>query len=85
MKKEDIVLLVVFLFISIMIGCLAINGEVPDLPSTPVEFIDSEMNYDTIEDVRFLTNNRNNYEETCIRIRNDARTRSHIMWRKVRS
>lgn len=85
MKKEDIVLLVVFLFISIMIGCLAINGEVPDLPSTPVEFIDSKMNYDTIRDVNFLTNNRNNHEETCICIRNDARTRSHFVWRKVRS
>lgn len=74
MKKEDIFLLAMLLFSSVMIGGLTVNGDVPDLPSTPVEFIDSEMNYDIIEDIRFLTNNRNNYEETCIRIRNDART-----------
>lgn len=83
MKKEDLFLFIMLLFISVMIGCLAVNGEVPDVPQTSIEFIDSKMNYDTIKDVRFLTNNQHEHEETCICIRNVARTGSRIVRRKV--
>lgn len=81
MKKEDLFLLLVLFFSSTIVGCLAVNGEVPEEPlKTPVEFIDSKMSYDTIKDVRFLTKNHNNNEETCIC--NYARDGTHIMWGK---
>lgn len=83
MKKEDLFLLLVLFFSSTIVGCLAVNGEVPEEPlKAPVEFIDSEMSYDTIKDVRFLTKNHNNNEETCICIRNYARNGTHILWDK---
>lgn len=45
MKKEDLFLLLVLFFSSTtIVGCLAVNGEVPEEPlEAPVEFIDSKM------------------------------------------
>ena len=82
MKHEDLFFVIVLSFITLIVGCLIVNGEVPDKPfnKPSVEFIDSEMSYDTIKDVRFLTNNYNKQEETCIRIDAYARNGTHVMW-----
>ena len=66
MKHEDLFFVIVLSFITLIVGCLIVNGEVPDKPfnKPSVEFIDSEMSYNTIKDVRFLTNNYNKHEET---------------------
>lgn len=82
MKKEDIFLLIITMFSAIIIGCLAVNGDVSEKKRTPVQFLDSKMDYDTIRDGHFLTKNQNKNEETCICIRTYARNGTHIMWER---
>ena len=54
MKDENVLLLLVLLFISIIIACLIINGEPVKEERNPT-VIDSEIKCDTIKDGYYLT------------------------------
>lgn len=74
MKREDILLFLVSLFISVVLFCLTVNGDQPEDKSP--DYIDSQIKRDTIKDVCFLTKNFNKNEETnfsiCTVVRNNV-------------
>lgn len=76
MKQEDVLFLLVSLFISVILACLIINGD-PLEKEEKSTIIDSTINRDTIKDERYLIKNLNENEETnfciCTSFRNNVR------------
>lgn len=68
MKQEDVLFLLVSLFISVILFCLIVNGD-PTEKERSLTFIDSVPKVDTIKDELYLTKNLNENEETnfCFR------------------